>query len=253
MDSHNVYLVNRRLERVDAGELDRVREFLDPLPEGYAEMLSILGFGTYCDFVTLWRHREIATDLESVREAVKVSLGWYSPDSIPDADFDRCVPLAMTLDGDYLVVCPDRLGEVFAIPRHDDSVYRLPQGLRDPMDWKRCDASRRGGYVCPPPFRYFESFVGRCNVSLFTGDRFKLTEIAEWFKTQLAGEEIRSICDDGCTILFPRAIDGRVQLTQTLGDPRVGIDVRFDRDAAAIVESLVTDLERQGFYVTSRT
>lgn len=252
MNLSEVYLVNRRLEPFTEERLNAARGLIGPLPDGYVEMVTTLGYGTYCDFLVFWRPEEIRKQLRSVREFLKTAF----PDSFgfkPEADFEQCVPIAMSLNGDYLVVCPDQPSTIYAIPRDDFSFYQLPSGLEDPLDWVRCD-SRFREYTLKPPFRYFESFVGRESMRISADGPLALDDVANCLKTELADEEVREICHENTVLLFPRAIDGRIQLDQSQGDPRlrVGFCVRYDVDAIERVKSVVASLGSLGFGAEAR-
>ncbi len=253
MNFHEVYLVNRRLERLDHDAIVQLGHLISPIPAGYEEFLSTLGFGTFCDFITLLRPSDIADKLHSVRECVNHVLKLFTADNaIPSGNFAECVPIAISDDGDYLVICPDRPKEIFAIPRHDDAVYQLPEGLGDLLRWKR-STDGASKYVYQPPFQYFESFIDRSRIELFTAREFTLSAVADSLLQRWKDLEVRAIPGETVVLLFPRAIDGRVQLTQSHGDPRVGIHISFDRQHKVEVNHALDELQSQGFYVTRRT
>jgi hypothetical protein len=274
MDFNDVYLVNRRLEKIEPSEIQLMRRLIDPSPIGYESFWSTFGRGVFCNFISLWRPKSIEKELTSVREAVQISIEWFNEShTVPVANFAECVPIGMSVDGDYLVVCPDRPADVFAIPRHDfDSVYQLPQGLGNMLYWERC-IDRSTDYVYHPPFPYFESFLGRSSVSLLTGEILNLSSVVDHLYQTWSHDEIREIRSDETLFLFPRAIDGRVQITrhggplflsfqgsgqqvrsyQPGGKTRIGIDISFDFEFLNEVNSMIADLEEWGFSVLSRT
>ena len=254
----DTYLVTEHLNAASPSELDRISDILSHEPAGYVDFLRQLGTGTYCDFLNIASPTDWLPDLtEEFREIESQYVDWfpnYGESDSPRFDDAHCI--GRSIDGDYLVSKPGMPIHVF--PRHDDSLYILNEGLRDPLDWKRCDVPRRD-YVYHPPFRYFESDVDRSMVSMFTAGSHNIEDVRGRILDKLPSgptREINDESDDGIAthliLLFPRSIQGRVQLTQSPGDRRVGIMISFDTNCRSTVDALIGHLAHDGFYVTSK-
>lgn len=77
--------------------------------------------------------------------------------------------------------------------------------------------------------------------------------MAAIIETELNNQETRRMESDFSVTLFARAIDGRVQINQGPGDPRVGIQFSFDEDFRDVLLPIEEKLSAIGFYVTGRT
>jgi len=256
---NETYLVSESLNRIPTSELDLVSTILGHEPVGYVDYLHQFGTGTYCDFLRIASPIGWLADLtDEFREIEPQYLEWfpnYGVGTLPRFDDAHCI--GRTIDGDYLVSKPGF--PIHVLPRHDDSLYVLNDGLRDPLAWTRCDKPSRN-YVYQPPFRYFESDRDRNIMSLFTAGIHEIDEVRKLIADNLPPGPIRHITvetDDGAAAsiirMFPRVIQGRIELSQSQGDTRVGIMLSFDAYCDDSVETLVVHLERRGFYVTSKS
>jgi hypothetical protein len=253
MNLARVYLVNRHLQKTTRRELAGLRNLLDPLPRGYGEFVTTFGSGDLCDVLRIWTPEEIRRRVPEYRKYVEQTLELLK--GVPRADFLNAVPIAMSIDGDEIVVCPDHPRSLFLLPRQDMWVHRLPRGLERPLLWERVTDKSRRYSPHEQDFYYFQSDVRRASVSLFTAGHFRRNEIAALVEEMWSKSEIRRIEEEGATFLFPRAINGRVQLTGGLedADGRVGICISFDSTALTKVDLAIRRLEAMGFYETSRT
>lgn len=249
----DVYLVSEKLILTPGTELDGLQRWLAALlPPGYREYMTRLGAGTYCDFMQVLTPAQIREARDERREFVREYYRTFwgdSESSLPLEDAATGVLFASTIDGDEVYYLPSQ-GRLFVLPRHDDVVYWLEAGFTDPLDWT---SPGRPAYVDQPPFHYFEPAGGdRQIIEFFTAGSFDMRSLAERFRARWSGREVRSITETNSVLLFPRAIQGRVQLTQGAGDPRVGIRIDYDKDRSIDVEQFAADLREMGFFETWR-
>lgn len=223
-----------------------------PLPHGYREYLTTLGDGTYCDFIQVLTPANIRQERDQPREFVREYYREFwgnSEDYLALEDAEASVFFATTVDGDEIYYHPTK-ERLFALPRHADEVFWLEAGLVEPLDWSSPSGQ---AYVARPPFRYFEpAGQDRRVIELFTAGSFDVRMLAEQLRARWLAQEVRTIPEENCVILFPKAIRGRVQLTQASDDPRVGIRIDYDNDCSAEVELVVSDLSQMEFHETWR-
>jgi hypothetical protein len=249
----DVYLVSERLNPLSPNQAQGIRKIIPTPPVGYEDFLCNFGTGTYCDELIVWAPRMVAEMLEELRPLLLDSIDMfrdYGP--VPDLRYNEMIPIANSLNGDHFVVMPPDTTEIFMIPRHDDAVYSLPDGFLDLFNWKRSHHENEYGeaYGRSPDFRYFETDFNRASTDLFTAESFELHDIAYKLTNMLSDKEVRRIEEREAVFLFPRAIqEGRIQLTQSEGDQRVGVQISFDRDCSSVIASINQYLESIGFYV----
>ena len=87
---------------------------------------------------------------------------------------------------------------------------------------------------------------------MFAAGSFRKEELTLEIARRFAMSEVRVIATDSVTHLFLRAIQGVVQLTQSPGEPRVGIRIDYDKDHSTAVDALSEDLTAKGFNETWR-
>lgn len=255
MPFEDVYLVSDKLILTPAAELDELENWLGgPLPRGYREYMTTLGDGTYCDriwILTPNRVREVVNEQrEHVRKYYREFWGG-NEEILPFEEAIRGVCFARTWDGDHYLYCHELGKRLFVPPRHDDAVYWLEMGFEDPLDWR--SLSGRRDYVYEPPFRYFEpGGPDRRIIEFFTAGAFEMRDLAQRFRAKWSGQEVRSIPEPESIVLFPRALGGRIQLTQAPEERRVGIRLDYDNDCCTEIEQFANELRDMGFYETWR-
>ncbi len=253
MAFEDVYLLSEKLILTPKAELDELRGWLAaPLPCGYRDYMTALGVGTYCDLVQVLPPSLVRDARDERREFVREYYRQFWGVSENSLALDEAVTgvfFASTCDGDEVYYLPAR-ERLVILPRHHNVVFWLEDGFADPLDWR---SPNRRAQVYRPPFRYFEpSGEDRRVIEFFTAESFDMRALAEQFRRRWSDEEVRSIPGTDSVLLFPRAIRGRVQLTQATDDPRVGIRVDYDNNCLAEVEWFATDLRDMGFFETWR-
>lgn len=249
----DVYLVSEKLVLISQAELNELQAWLAaPLPRGYREFMTTLGLGTYCDFMQVLAPSRIREAREERQEFVRQYYldFWGEKEGSPSLDdVVAGVCFASTIDGDEVYYLTDR-DRMFVLPRHDDVVFWLEAGFEDPLVWR---SSVRRANVYRPPFRYFEpAGEDRRIIEFFTAESFDMLALERQFRAQWSGQEVRSIPGPESAVLFPRVIQGRIQLTQSRGDRRVGVRVDFDSECSAEFERFAAELRAMGFYETWR-
>ncbi len=248
----DVYLVNTRKDPVAFPE-HWMSTLPHPPPKGYVEFLETLGYGEYCDFLTVFDPTRIVEMLEDTRVSVETLLNFIRQmEGLPDVNLADLMPIACTKDGDFVVTSAGSPDQLIGVPRQNFGLYSLPDGFSDLLNWSRFGKSR-SEYVYQPPFRYFTSFLDRLSVSLFSKGAHALQDVARVLENELIHCEIRRIEHDGIVLLFARAIDGRIQLTQLPGDTRMGIEFTFESGRKNAILQIEGKLVALDFYVTGRT
>jgi hypothetical protein len=255
MAFEDVYLVSDKLVLTTQLELDELEAWLGaPLPCGYATFMTSLGNGSYCDFMNVLAPEQIREVCEERREFVReyyLQFWEGNEDILPFDEAVKGVRFAATDDGDEVFYCPGDAPQLIVLPRHDDVVYWLESGFEDPLHWS---SVKDHEYVeLPlPPFRYFTPDTNRAFIEFFTAGAFDMHQLADSFRARWSGSEMPAISDSHCMLLFPKAIGGRMQLTQAPNDHRIGIRIDYDGDCLSEVEAAATALLEMGFYETGR-
>lgn len=257
MSFEDVYLVSSKLDLLGTERFEPIAAQLGDLPIGYVEFLAELGTGTFCDYLTVWSPEESNKRSKEFREIADDLLSDFSEfgsEPVPRLDFCNAQCIAGTVDGDYLVVCPDAPTDIYAFPRNDDSIYILPNGFYEPLGWIRLNKPERD-YTIPPPFKYFESDVNRAYAwflsdgSLPFQDAVTVVSTFEKPSKQFSGGG-ESNGSDHFVRVFLNDLYGQVYLSQSENDPRVQMMINFDRDFESKVAELQAILSDNGFRVT---
>lgn len=258
MSFKDVYLVGEKTARTTGLDLELAADFLKGLPTGYGEFLKELGPGVYCDFLRVWHPKALRERTEGFREIANEWLEAFSEfgsEPVPELDFVNAHCIAGSIDGDYLVVCPEAPTEIYAFPRHDDSIYILPEGLFDPLKWLRLNKPEHD-YAMSLPFRYFDSQINRSIIHLFSNGALSFQKTVSqtrcfWNPTHEVAES-REEGADKVTRVFSKDIYGQVYIAQCENDPRIHMTISYDRDFESEVNEGVASLEGEGFAVVNR-
>ncbi|GEM_PF-6798321 len=250
----DVYLVSENLNPLSPNQAQGIRKMIPAPPEGYEEYLCNYGTGTFCDEIVIWPPKKVTEMLKEFRPLLLDSVEIfrdYGP--VPNLRYHEMIPFAHSHCGDHFVVMPSDTTQIFMIPRHDDAVYSLPEGFHDLLNWERSHHQNQylHPYECSSEFLYFETDYNRAGTNLFTAASFDLQEVAQQLTQMLDDQEIRRTEEADAVFLFSRVIQGRIQLTQPEGDPRVGVDITCDRSCCNIVAFIIERLESMGFYLLS--
>ena len=155
----DIYFASDKLDPVPSGEVAAFEGWLRerfglPLPPGYREYVTRLGVGTYCDLIQVHPPADVMGEFEPIGKLWGTHFFWEAGRGVLSEDqVERSFAVATSVDGDEIVCCPGRPGELFVLPRHDDHIYRMPAGLLDPLAWDGFSSVARRE---PPPFLYFE-------------------------------------------------------------------------------------------------
>lgn len=250
----NVLLVDDNLDLVATDVLDAVEHTIGcKLPTDYRDIMTTFGVGTYCGFIHFLQPDEIPARAKQSRGNWVEHSEFFWPQSDFRLPLDLALQsfvLAITLDGDEIIFCPPAQSNLFVLPRHDDLIYRMPTGLRDPLDWQ----ARAG--LEPVRFRYFEPWCGRGYVELFTA-RTDLTmdSVYQPILARLSPDAVSvpKIEGNGFMIAIFKDERSKVQLTAGGGDDRrVRARIDYNLGQASAVHALIHELISIGFSETGR-
>lgn len=261
MQFDNVYLVTDKLATIEADDIDGLSKTLPmPLPKGYAEFMTRLGVGTYCDLLRVYEPERILKEYEDVRKRWDEYFFWDNgQDVLGKQEVLKCIIFADTIDGDEIIAHADHTDRLFVLPRHDDAIYWIPESFDAPLEWQ----SHAGVVQHEPEFRYFESWLDREYREFFTAkELFSITDLAPYFSDfwmQFGRQVIRKPDEKNDTaeeekvaLLFVSGIGARIQLVQALPDnKRMSVRIDFDADSASEVSSFAAFLTDMGFNETS--
>jgi hypothetical protein len=260
MQIDDVYLVSNKLELATEEDIEQLETALaTPLPRGYADFVSKLGVGTYCDILRVYSPARILTEYADVRKRWDEYFFWeVGRDVLTREQALRCVIFADTIDGDEIIARPDMPDRLFVLPRHDELIYWIPGSFDSPLTWQ----GSSGAVMREPTFRYFESWRDREYREFFTAkEMFSIADLAPYFSdfweqfgktvTRLPREKDED-ADENVAILFVREIAARIQLVQSLpDDKRMSVRIDYDADSESDVAIFGTFLTDMGFYETS--
>jgi hypothetical protein len=247
----DTYLVNQKLTLVAEREIDLLeKHFHMPVPDGYREFMTTLGVGLYCDFVRVYPPLRILMQCEELRHLWSENFSWIAGERVLSRDeVVQSVIVGDTIDGDQIIGCPKYPGRVFVLSRHDDTICVMDEGLFEPLLW-------RNSTFAPQwlPFHYFQSYVDRATIELFTARRdLTSDDVANKLINHWQSSELRQLKEEGCRLLFLKSFGGRVQLAQSSWDGRIAITIAFDKDCRLEAESCLPGLFRLGFHVIKQT
>jgi hypothetical protein len=247
----DTYLVTDKLLTIPEREIELLeRHFGMPIPKGYREFMTQLGLGEYCDFVRVYPPLRILTEYEAARQRWQEDFCWHGGAHVlPREEVIQSVLIGDTIDGDQIITSPRIPAQLFVLSRHDDKICWMDEGLFEPLIWN-------GSGFAPQwcPFGYFQSFVDRAAITLFTHRRdLKSDDLANKFIDHWQQSELRQLREEGCRFLFLKSIGGRIQITQSDWDRRIGITIGFDKDHLAEVEAFLPILYFRGFNITNRS
>jgi hypothetical protein len=245
------------LERVRAEELDAIEQTIEcKLPADYRAIMTTFGVGTYCGFVYFWHPGEIPRQTQVYREiwARYSEFFWPQSDRILALDQAlRSFVLAITIDGDEIIFCPPPRDSFYVLPRHDQVVYTMPQGLSDPLVWE----GGAGAGVRIPALPYFESHRGRGHVELST-HRTDLTidSVYDLIVPHLSHGQGSIPRDAGAHSMVALFKDERAIVSLVAGggdDRRVRVRIDFNLTQTTAVDALISHLIALGFRELGRS
>jgi hypothetical protein len=255
MQIDDIYLVSTKLELATEEDIEQLESALAmPLPRGYADFVTRLGVGTYCDILRVYAPERILREYADVRKRWDEYFFWeVGRDVLTKEQVLQCVIFADTVDGDEIIAHSDMPDRLFVLPRHDELIYWIPGSFDAPLTWQGSS-----GEVMPEPeFRYFESWRDREYREFFTAkELFSIADLAPYFSdfweqlgksvTRLPSEK-EGDEEENVAILFVREIAARIQLVQSLpDDKRMSVRIDYDADSesdVAIFGTFLTDME----------
>jgi hypothetical protein len=237
------YLITPKLRVATDTDVRRLADWLGhPLPPGYARYVTQLGLGTYGDRVVVRMPADVMADTPAEQAFVREWFDefWGDDPGITGDEAAQGIAFGYSIDGDKIFYSVDRR-QLFVLPRHDERVRWMPRGFDDPLDWG-------DDPPLPPRFTTFDSGVDRAVVELFTAGGLSIAQVAAAITRQVPAAH--RVDASWGTLLYLPGLHGRAQLTQAVGDTRVG--VRVDHDRSLSVQPLLDALTGLGMFVTNR-
>lgn len=164
MTFDDTYVITAKRETSSLDQVaDAERQLGVQFPTGYAEFVTELGTGLYCNYVRVYAPDRILSELNAFRERVGTFYFWDEGENLlPPERVVGCVVVADTVVGDEIVFHPDDPGQLFVLPRELDEVFAVGADLESALTWL-CGS---GKLTAPIGFRWFESLVDRQHVRL---------------------------------------------------------------------------------------
>lgn len=245
----DVLLIDDNLDLVATDVLDAVEHTIGcKLPTDYRDIMTTFGVGIYCGFISFFHPNEIPAQTKRAREIWAEYSHFFWPQSDFRLSLDQVLQsfvLTVSIDGDEIIFCPPVQSNLFVLPRHDDLIYRMPSGLRDPLDWQ----ARAGLETIP--FRYFGPSRGRSVVELFTARTdLRMGSIYRLMLPRLSPDAVLvpKIERDGFMVAFFKSERSTVQLTTgSPDDRRIRVRIEYNLAQPSAVDALIHKLISIGF------
>ena len=250
---HGIYLVDDHLTPVPHDAVTALEDRLGiTLPQGYRQMVTTLGPGTYCDDIWMFMPDEVEAKTDQLRQSLREYYFWdVGAPILNRAQAEASIRLGYGYNGDEIIFNPDTEHSVYILPRHDETIYWQSPGFDDPIGWHSTSGKARD----LPPFRYFEPNIGRAHVALFTARKdHRRSDVAALITKCLGqGQEIRRIAEESSDLVLLKAVGGHAQLTSSWNDSRIGIRISYHQSHQATVQNCVESLIARNFYLTERS
>ncbi|WP_435017307.1 SMI1/KNR4 family protein [Tundrisphaera sp. TA3] len=109
-------------------------------PEGYEAFLTRYGKGSLSNWVRIKEPAEVERFTLWLRDFLREQIAggrwfWDEDGVLPPSRAVEAVAFGDTVGGDTLIFHPDDPDVIYALPRHDDVVYRIGRGLAEALDW----------------------------------------------------------------------------------------------------------------------
>lgn len=247
-----VYIVAESKENVSMEQVEALgRELGMELPRGYAEFITRLGVGIYCDLLRVYGPERILRTYEESRKRWDEHFFWErGSDVLTKEEVLACVVFGDSIDGDEIIAHPLKREAMYVLPRHDNVIYRVPRGFEAPMEWH----GPKGVVLEEPGFRFFEGMGSRKHVEFIAGgNMFAVEDLAPYFSdfwSQFGRRVIRRELgeeDEGVEILFVEGIGGRLQLVESGDEGKVRVRLDYDEESEADVAPFREFLSDMGF------
>ena len=227
------YLVKDELRLWTDADVDAAEASIEGrLPDGYRELMTTLGDGTFCDDLRVFAPTELASQQAFLRALVEKA--WFFND--PDEELTPAYALASTafaesLQGDQVIFHPET-GRIHVLPRDEDRTYLVGRDLVGVVAWW-LDS---GVMLRPRPFRFFESLLGPTGAVNGEGKRTNISRISEGIRSlDVHDVEVTEEDEDDRTF-FVRAIGGFLSVHAT-GPTDVYVHLRYQTDHSAEVRA----------------
>jgi hypothetical protein len=160
MQIEHVRVIGQPLVLATDADVDELSDRLwVTFPAGYREYVTQLGEGvlggSYVRIYPPWR---IDNALDEWRHRIDKYWCWDEGlDVLPKARALECLVIGDTVEGDELVFHPNRLDQLFVLPRYSEQIHRAGSDLMAAIEWM-CSS---GELVEPFAEREFEPFDSR--------------------------------------------------------------------------------------------
>ncbi len=144
MPLHDIYSVSIKHKTVSVSELDELEATLGfDLPVGYREYLSELGDGYFCGNIHVRTpsgvlNKENVGHWDKVVELAVDFEAWDEQRFLSDSELKNAVVFAKSDEGDLFVACPEKVGQLYELPRGESRMYHYPKGFLEPFHFRFC-------------------------------------------------------------------------------------------------------------------
>lgn len=131
MDLDTIRWLGVEREPVEAGKVERAETALGMrFPDGYRDYVGRFGEAILCTFVRVYPPARVLDDLAQWRERVGECWFWgRHNDGMDETLVQRAACIADTMNGDELIIHPDRPHQLYLLPRYDEAMERIDGGL----------------------------------------------------------------------------------------------------------------------------
>jgi hypothetical protein len=135
---HEVLVVSTHIKPTPIAEVGDLEQALGfTMPQGWIDIVTTFGEGTYCDLFRIYPPSKILSDLQWHREQWEETFEFFEASAglITRRQLRLSVPIGDTIDGDELLYNPADPAHVLLLPRHSDVITPLRADLEDLPAW----------------------------------------------------------------------------------------------------------------------
>lgn len=248
MSFQDVYRVSDSFETVSEDDVRAAeRELGLTFPAGYLEYVTMLGKGTYCNYVQVYMPGEILACYQQKQEEWGANFGWPAGEKVLNRrQVVESIILADTVDGDDLIFHPKIRDRLFVLSRTDAMIYDVGADLEEALSWLY-----EAGVLTPHSnFKYFQSHKNRGLLMLrASNSRLSFNDLRDYLLSLGVHQYVIMDTEEGYIQLFIKDFGGFVSVF-TFVDRKIRIDVEYDlHQETPTLKNLLTYLTAAGFQI----